>query len=173
MLQFGLEWPVMNRRFFFGVLLLLGCAGREPPPRQEARSSPQRDETLAQIAEVKAALEASDGGASSSNITPAMREHLGHGLPPDPIRQVVMGHQRFLRHCYDVELARVPDLKGAITMTWMIAPGGNVSNAAVVSSTMQNTNVESCVLAEVKSWTFPTSDAPTHVAAYPLKFGLH
>ena len=163
----------MKQRPFFSVLLL-ACGGHESlPPRQQAHSpTPPRDDTAAQIAEVKAALDAPDGGPSSPNLTPAMREQLGHGLPPDSIRQVVMRHQGSLRRCYDLELARVPDLKGGITMTWMIATDGSVSNASVAASAIQNTNVETCVLAEVKSWTFPTSDAPTHVAAYPLKFGM-
>jgi hypothetical protein len=161
---------------FVSVVLLIACGSHEaPPPHQEARSStPTRDEDAApQIASVKAVRDGHDGSPSSPNITPAMREQLGHGLPPDSIRQVVVGHQATLRRCYDVELARLPDLKGTITMTWMIAPDGSVSNASVAASTIQNTNVETCVLAEVKAWTFPTADAPTHIAAYPLKFGVH
>jgi len=67
------------------------AVSRATPAPRSALVDAQRDATLAQIAEVRAALDASDGGASSSNISPAMREHLGHGLPPDPIRQVVMG----------------------------------------------------------------------------------
>jgi hypothetical protein len=82
-----------------------------------------------------------------------------------------MGHARELRRCYDAELARDHELKGGITMTWWITPQGTVRDAAVAGSTMQSPNVESCIVAELQSWTFPTSEGPTHVRAYPFKFG--
>ncbi len=64
----------------------------------------------------------------------------------------------------------MPDAGGRIVLTWTISSDGAVSNVSVVSSTIQDTNVESCVLGDVKSWTFPTSDRTTNVAAYPFKF---
>lgn len=83
-----------------------------------------------------------------------------------------MRHQGSLRRCYDNELQQHdPDLQGAITMTWVIEADGKVSSVGVAGSTMHDANVENCVTAEVKSWTFPTAERPSHVAAYPFKFG--
>jgi outer membrane biosynthesis protein TonB len=168
----------MSRRSV-SFLLLLACGGpHSPAPHEEASptpsSSPNASSTSAQIASVLAALRAQDGGASPSqvaNVEAAVSAQLGHGLAPDAVRQVVLRHQQSLKQCYDAELARDPDLKGGITMTWLIAPDGTVSTASVAASTIRNTNVESCVLRVVRSWTFPTSDGPTNVAAYPFKFG--
>ena len=94
------------------------------------------------------------------------------GLSAEQIRRVVMAHSGALRACYDSELARNPNLRGGVTMTWNIEPGGTVTSAAVGSSTIGNQRVEGCVQRQVKTWKFPTSDSPTNVAAYPFKFGV-
>ncbi len=94
------------------------------------------------------------------------------GLSAEQIRRVVMAHAGALRACYDSELARNPSLRGGVTMTWNIEPGGTVTSAAVGSSTIGNQRVEGCVQRQVKTWKFPTSDSPTNVAAYPFKFGV-
>jgi hypothetical protein len=94
------------------------------------------------------------------------------GLSAEQIRRVVMAHQGALRACYDSELARNPSLKGGVTMTWNIEPGGTVASAGVASSTIGNDRVSGCVLRQVKSWHFPVSESSTNVAAYPFKFGI-
>jgi hypothetical protein len=94
------------------------------------------------------------------------------GLSPEQIRRVVMAHQGALRACYDSELARNPNLKGGVTMTWNIDPSGGVASAGVAGSTIGNERVSGCVLRQVKSWHFPVSESPTNVAAYPFKFGI-
>lgn len=94
------------------------------------------------------------------------------GLTAEQVRRVVMAHQGALRACYDSELARNPNLRGGVTMTWNIDPSGAVTSAAVGSTTMNNARVEGCVQRQVKSWKFPTSDSATNVAAYPFKFGI-
>ena len=94
------------------------------------------------------------------------------GLSPEQIRRVVMAHQGALRACYDSELARNPNLKGGVTMTWNIDPSGSVASAGVAGSTIGNERVTGCVLRQVKSWHFPASESPTNVAAYPFKFGI-
>ncbi|CAN5272336.1 hypothetical protein BH09MYX1_BH09MYX1_19140 [soil metagenome] len=94
------------------------------------------------------------------------------GLTPEQIRRVVMAHTGALRACYDSELARNPNLKGGVTMTWNIEPGGAVTSASIASSTIGNPRVEGCIQRQVKAWKFPTSESPTNVSSYPFKFGI-
>lgn len=94
------------------------------------------------------------------------------GLSAEQIRRVVMAHQGALRACYDTELARNPNLKGGVTMTWNIDPSGSVASAGVAGSTIGNDRVTGCVLRQVKAWHFPASESATNVAAYPFKFGI-
>jgi hypothetical protein len=118
-------------------------------------------------------------GTGSGNGNGEARVGIGAGAPtahgglsPEQIRRVVMAHQGALRACYDSELARNPTLKGGVTMTWNIEPGGSVASAGVAGSTIGNDRVSGCVLRQVKSWHFPASESPTNVAAYPFKFGI-
>ena len=121
------------------------------------------------------------GGTGTGNGTGSGEKGVGFvtgaptahgGLTAEQVRRVVMAHQGALRACYDSELARNPNLRGGVTMTWNIDPSGAVTSAAVGSSTMSNPRVEGCVQRQVKSWKFPSSDSATNVAAYPFKFGI-
>ncbi|HEX7665491.1 MAG TPA: AgmX/PglI C-terminal domain-containing protein [Polyangiaceae bacterium] len=94
------------------------------------------------------------------------------GLSPDQIQRVVRAHEGALRACYENEAARNPNLHGGVVVTWNIDPPGSVSSASMVSSTMANARVEGCVLRQVKTWHFPTSDSATNVQAFPFKFGV-
>jgi len=123
----------------------------------------------------------SGGGTGTGNGTGGGGANIGigagtpsahGGLSPEQIRRVVMAHQGALRACYDSELARNPTLKGGVTMTWNIEPGGSVASAGVAGSTIGNERVSGCVLRQVKSWHFPVSESATNVAAYPFKFGI-
>jgi hypothetical protein len=94
------------------------------------------------------------------------------GLSPEQIRRVVLAHMGALRACYETEAQRNPNLRGGVTVGWQIDPAGSVSTASVVSTTLSNPRVEGCVVRQVKSWHFPTSETPTTVASYPFKFGV-
>lgn len=94
------------------------------------------------------------------------------GLSPDQVQRVVRARTGALRACFESEAQRDPNLKGGVTVQWHIEPGGGVTSASVASSTLKNPRVEGCVLRQVKSWKFPTADAPTTVSAYPFKFGV-
>jgi TonB family protein len=93
-------------------------------------------------------------------------------LNAEQIRRVVVRHEGAIRACYDTELVRDATVRGGVTLAWTIDPEGTVTNASVVSSTIANARVERCVLRQVKSWRFPTSEASTGVASYPFVFGV-
>lgn len=94
------------------------------------------------------------------------------GLSEEQIRRVVVAHQGALRACYESEAQRNPNLKGGVTMSWTIEPGGTVTSASVVSSSLSNARVEGCVQRQVKTWKFPSAPIPTQVGAFPFKFGI-
>jgi hypothetical protein len=93
-------------------------------------------------------------------------------MDPDAINRVVRSHAPALRACYDTELVRDSRLRGGVTLEWTIAPSGSVTSASLVSSTIHNARLEGCVLRQVRSWRFLENDTPTHVAAYPFRFGV-
>ncbi|WXB20332.1 AgmX/PglI C-terminal domain-containing protein [Pendulispora albinea] len=93
------------------------------------------------------------------------------GLSPEQVRRVVVAHEGALRACYESEAQRNPNLRGGLTVSWQIEGSGSVTSASVASSTLDNARVEGCVVRQVRSWKFPTSDTSTNVN-YPFKFGV-
>jgi outer membrane biosynthesis protein TonB len=94
------------------------------------------------------------------------------GLTPEQVRRIVMAHTGALRACYESEAERNPQLRGGVTVAWQIDASGTVSSASLAGTTLNNPRVEGCVVRQVKTWHFPSSDAPTTVASYPFRFGV-
>ncbi len=92
------------------------------------------------------------------------------GLPKDVINEVVQRHRSEIRACYDAALQRNPGLRGKVVVAFNIAPNGIVQSASVKESTLGDSALGNCIVARVKSWTFPKPEAPvvTEVSAYPF-----
>jgi hypothetical protein len=60
---------------------------------------------------------------------------------------------------------------GGLTVSWRIAPDGTVTDAAIVSSTLDNERAKGCVLRRVRAFRFPPADGPSQVT-YPFAFGV-
>lgn len=93
------------------------------------------------------------------------------GLNPEQIRRVVLAHRGALQACYEIEAQKDPTLKGGVTVSWTIDAVGAVTSAAVGGSTIHNARVEGCILRQVRSWHFPSSDGVSQ-ATFPFSFGI-
>jgi hypothetical protein len=93
----------------------------------------------------------------------------GQGLSPAQIQRVVQSRSGAFRACYESAASREPNLKGGVTVGWTVQPGGGVSGARIVSSSLNNARVEGCILRQVSRLKFPTADKPTG-ATYPFLF---
>ncbi|MBN1781435.1 TonB family protein [bacterium] len=71
---------------------------------------------------------------------------------PDAIREVLLNHVPAIRYCYDRELKRDPELKGKISVRITVSADGNVTDAVILTSTLNNERVERCVLARIRLW---------------------
>jgi TonB family protein len=77
------------------------------------------------------------------------------GLDKDTIFKVVRRHQSEIKFCYERALASDQKLAGKVTVAWTIDPTGAVSEANLAESTLDNANVEACVLERIRRWRFP------------------
>jgi TonB family protein len=90
-------------------------------------------------------------------------------LDKEIIRRVIRSHLKEVKFCYETELVRKPDLYGRISIQFTITPAGTVSSSAVDQSTVGNRNVEQCIVAAVKRWTFPQpEDGGVVLVSYPF-----
>lgn len=68
------------------------------------------------------------------------------------VSAIVYGHSQAIQYCYERELKRNPELKGKVVVRFTILPNGTVTNATILSSTLDNENVERCILSRVSRW---------------------
>ncbi|MBN2102702.1 energy transducer TonB [bacterium] len=71
---------------------------------------------------------------------------------PNAIREVLLGHVPAIRYCYERELKRDPELKGKISVRITVSPDGHVMAAEILSSSLNNTRVQRCILARIRLW---------------------
>jgi TonB family protein len=73
------------------------------------------------------------------------------------------------RACYEAAAGQNPNLRGGVTVSFSITPGGTVGAASITHSSLQNARVEGCLLRQFRRLKFPTADLPTN-AQYPFVF---
>jgi TonB family protein len=75
-------------------------------------------------------------------------------LSKDIIRGVMKEHAKQLTACHERALAKTPGLAGKIAVKFVIAADGTVRDTQITES-MHSAAVETCVMAEIQTWTFP------------------
>jgi outer membrane biosynthesis protein TonB len=119
----------------------------------EPSASPPTDDSG--VGEGDASLRSQDGGLSAAQV-----------------RQVVVAHHGALHACYESEAQKNPTFRGSVTLAWTIGESGAVISASITTSTLHNPRAEACILHQVRTWQFPSSDRPSQVQAFPLSFGV-
>ncbi|HOX45672.1 MAG TPA: AgmX/PglI C-terminal domain-containing protein [Myxococcota bacterium] len=95
-----------------------------------------------------------------------------HGpLSMDAIRAVVHGHRDQVRYCYNQALLGHPDLRGKVTLRFVIDERGYVSHSAAVGNDTGDPGLAACVQGRVGTWRFPMprGGGEVHVT-YPFVF---
>jgi len=76
-----------------------------------------------------------------------------------------------IRYCYRVQLIREPLLAGYLAMKFVIAVDGSVSRADIAASTMNDPQVESCMVKVFQQLQFPQpANDGVVIVTYPFIF---
>ncbi len=108
----------------------------------------------------------------------AQNEPMGQ-LSAEQIAPVVRAGLDSLRRCYERGLKRDPGLMGKLVLSIRVAPDGHVLRASVAGSEKEASNsgipleVEGCMQAEARSWTFPRPTGGSVVFEVPLNLKSH
>ena len=87
------------------------------------------------------------------------------------VAEAIRAHYDEFRYCYEKEInSENPNLSGTIIPEFEIGSSGKVTQAGVSSSSIQNKNVESCVLKVLKRIQFPMSVGGAVSVRYPFRF---
>ena len=121
------------------------------------------------------------GGPGGKSRLGAPRSNGPAAEPGDPILvgradkaaidRVVKSHLASIRYCYERELTLNPRLGGKVSVKFVIARDGSVSQAGLKSTTMNNPVVEDCVVQRFLRMRFPAPDSGGIVlVSYPFIF---
>ena len=92
-------------------------------------------------------------------------------LDKEIIRKVVRQHRREIKYCYERQLQKNPELSGQVVVNFTISPSGDVVNAIVKKSTLNNAAVERCMQGKIRHWVFPQPKGGGLVKVdYPFNF---
>ncbi|MFO0636784.1 MAG: AgmX/PglI C-terminal domain-containing protein [Nannocystaceae bacterium] len=86
------------------------------------------------------------------------------------IDKEVRRHRAQIGFCYNKQLARQPDLSGKVSLQWIIRLDGSVSGAKVKSSSLNNSDAESCMVRALQNWRFPKPEGGVVEVEYPFVF---
>jgi len=121
----------------FSLIIPLSLIGFAGPAKAQTKKPPKKPTPTA-----------------TGSTQPAAR-----GLTPAQVQAVLRARRPSLARC----LAKSPGLSGKVVVELRLGLAGSVEAANAKRSTLGNKNVESCVLAAVRSWRFPPAAVPTTV----------
>ncbi len=121
---------------------------------------------------------ADESGSGEGNVAPQQagedgieEEEVPPGLDQSVIKKVIDSHMPAIKYCYNKELRKNAGLSGTVVTRFTVGPKGKVTQAEVNRSTLNNKNVETCMIDEIKSWVFPEPNKGVEVLVnYPFKF---
>lgn len=71
------------------------------------------------------------------------------------VKEVILSHMNAVKHCYNQELKKDAALAGKVVVKFTVGAKGPVTSATVKQTTLNNKEVEDCMVKEVKTWIFP------------------
>jgi TonB family protein len=93
------------------------------------------------------------------------------GRSQESIMRVVMQHIAGLRYSYNKRLKEKPSMKGKVTVRFSIDAEGNVVDAKVINSSMNDSQLEEEIASQILRWRFDPVDKPgLAVVEYPFAF---
>ncbi len=112
------------------------------------------------------------GNRQGVKIQPGGTEESFSGtIDREAIRRVIQANLKAIKACYEKQLNRRPDLFGKLVIEWDIGDGGRVIRARVKSTELSDSEVGSCVVNHLKTWTFPTPPTNNEVTvSFPFFF---
>jgi hypothetical protein len=161
----GLPRSRVRQIFAFGgvALLLAGCT---PRPRSVSPLSPGLKPDPREKCFVAQAPPPSPT-PTAAGPSPTVRGT----LDKEDIRQVIRNHLHEVKWCYDIRLASGQPLQGRVAYQFIIAPDGSVPRSTVLSTTMHDPDVETCVGRATCRWTFPRpTGGGIVIVTYPFAF---
>lgn len=143
-------------------LLTLGVAQADDDPAAGSRKANKKSTPE------PGAVYAKNIDANTTSTEPTVLGSLDKAL----VQQVINQNRGQTQYCYKSQLEQSPQLHGTVTMKFAISASGSVATSSVESTTTNNKELESCLEARVRTWTFPKpTGGGVVIVTYPFEFG--
>ncbi len=95
------------------------------------------------------------GGTSGVVLSSDEEASVEGGLDMDQIQAVINRNKGQIVYCYEQGVQRQPDLRGRVSVQFVIGPSGRITMAQVAHTSLRSAAVESCMVAKMRTWQFP------------------
>lgn len=86
------------------------------------------------------------------------------------IEEIVDARSDAILHCYERQLYSDPELSGELTLEWTIAVDGSVAEVEVSDSTLEDSDIDGCLVRTGQRMRFDEPDEETCDVAYLMSF---
>lgn len=110
-------------------------------------------------------------GGTSGVTLPLEEEALVEGgLDRDQIAAVINRNKGQIIYCYEQGLQAQPELRGRVSVQFVIGPAGRITSASVAQSSLRSKAVETCMVSKMRNWQFPRPIGNVNVdVLYPFE----
>lgn len=93
------------------------------------------------------------------------------GVHREEVESVIKSGVPSVLGCYDSRSAQNKNVKGKVIASWSIVDSGQVKDVVIKKSTLNNSPIESCIVAKIRTWKFdPLSKGKEAEVTYPFVF---
>ena len=90
---------------------------------------------------------------------------------PERYYQVIGSHLAQVRSCYEKGLSADANLRGRVSVQFVVGVNGRVAKIGLQESTLGNPPVETCLMQAIQAWQFPVPEGGgIVVVGYPFHF---
>ena len=89
---------------------------------------------------------------------------------PEVIDAIINQNKASVEYCYQSQLKLNPNLRGDIFLNFDILPNGKVGGVKILSSSLNNSKVENCIIKSVRRWSFPRQTGAGGIVTIRTKF---
>ena len=94
------------------------------------------------------------------------------GMSREAVKKVIDAHLDEISYCYETALIENPSIIGKVVFEWKIMASGNVGEVKIKSSSINSSQIHSCIKSCIKSWQFPEPTGSEVIVSYPFIFDI-
>lgn len=111
------------------------------------------------------------GRGRAEVVVPPGDPVISGGLTTQEVQAVIRANLNQIRHCYEQLLQRSPSSSGKVKVNFVVQPSGRVGSAKIISSSINDSIMKSCITGKIQRWKFPQPRGGQSVTVnYPFVF---